>query len=97
MLGVATSAAFTRARLAREDVRRGEQDTGLLERAQGEVDLAPPDDPLPVAALAAFAADTAGLTVPPGSWRRRRDALATALAACGGAPLPPVAYGVFRM
>jgi 3-methylcrotonyl-CoA carboxylase beta subunit len=29
--------------------------------------------------------------------RSTRDVLATALAACANAPLPPVGYGVFRM
>jgi acetyl-CoA/propionyl-CoA carboxylase biotin carboxyl carrier protein len=71
VLGVATNAAFTRALLARDDVQAGDQDTGLLERALAQLDLAPPDDLLPAAALAAFVADTEGLTVPPGSWRRR--------------------------
>ena len=37
LLGVATNAAFTRALLARDDVRAGEQDTGLLERVLAEL------------------------------------------------------------
>jgi acetyl-CoA/propionyl-CoA carboxylase biotin carboxyl carrier protein len=63
---VTTNAAFTRALLAREDVRRGELDTGLLERVLAELETAPPDDLLPAAALAA-----AGTARPPGPWTRR--------------------------
>jgi len=70
LLGVATNAAFTRALLARDDVRAGEQDTGLLERVLAELPAAPPDDLLPAAAIAAFRADTARLSVPAGPWRR---------------------------
>src|SRR4051794_25113070 len=66
LLGVATNAAFTRALLARPDVRAGEQDTGLLERVLAELDATPPDDLLPAAALVA-----AGTATPPGPWRRR--------------------------
>jgi acetyl-CoA/propionyl-CoA carboxylase, biotin carboxylase, biotin carboxyl carrier protein len=66
LLGVATNAAFTRALLAREDVRAGEQDTGLLERVLAELDATPPDDLLPAAALVA-----AGTATPAGPWRRR--------------------------
>jgi acetyl-CoA/propionyl-CoA carboxylase biotin carboxyl carrier protein len=69
LLGVTTNAAFTRALIAREDVRAGEQDTGLLERVLQEIDAAPPDDLLPAAALAA-----AGTADPPGPWRREFDA-----------------------
>jgi acetyl-CoA/propionyl-CoA carboxylase biotin carboxyl carrier protein len=65
LLGVATNASFTRALLARDDVRRGEQDTGLLERALGELDFEPPEDLVPAAALAA-----AGTAEPAGPWRR---------------------------
>jgi acetyl-CoA/propionyl-CoA carboxylase biotin carboxyl carrier protein len=65
LLGVTTNAAFTRALLARADVRAGEQDTGLLERALDELDLAPPDDLLLAGALAA-----AGTAHPAGPWRR---------------------------
>ena len=84
VLGVATSTAFTRALLAREEVRRGELDTGLLERVLDELALAPPDDLAPAAALALWLADAeaADTTVPfgwtvtgvPGTWRRRTDA-----------------------
>jgi len=70
LLGVATNAAFTRALLAREDVRAGEQDTGLLERVLAQLPSAPPPDLLTAAAVAAFRADTAALSVPPGPWRR---------------------------
>ncbi|MDQ6607450.1 MAG: biotin/lipoyl-binding protein [Actinomycetota bacterium] len=68
LLGVATNAAFSRALLARPDVRAGQQDTGLLERALGELEpaLAPPPDLLLAGALAA-----AGSSRPPGPWRRR--------------------------
>jgi acetyl-CoA/propionyl-CoA carboxylase biotin carboxyl carrier protein len=68
LLGVATNAAFTRALLAREDVAAGAMDTGLLERvlAGNELDLAPPEDLVLAAALAA-----AGTASPPGPWRRR--------------------------
>ncbi len=66
LLGVATNAAFSRALLARSDVRAGEQDTGLLERALGELDLAPPPDLLLASALAAC-----GTARPAGPWRRR--------------------------
>ncbi len=68
LLGVTTNAAFTRALLQHEDVRAGEQDTGLLERALAALDIASPDDLLPAAALAA--ADTAH---PAGPWRRVLD------------------------
>ena len=42
--GVTTNAAFTRALLARDDVRAGEQDTGLLERVLHELATPAPDD-----------------------------------------------------
>ena len=70
VLGTATNAAWTRALLARADVRAGEQDTGLLERVLDELPTEPPPDLLPAAAVAAFLADTAGLSVAPGPWRR---------------------------
>jgi acetyl-CoA/propionyl-CoA carboxylase biotin carboxyl carrier protein len=66
LAGVTTNAAFTRALLARDDVRAGEQDTGLLERVLADLDAAPPADLLPAAALAA-----AGTARPAGPWRRR--------------------------
>ncbi len=65
LLGVTTNAAFVRALLEREDVRAGEQDTGLLERVLGELAGDPPDDLLAAAALAA-----AGTARPAGPWRR---------------------------
>jgi acetyl-CoA/propionyl-CoA carboxylase biotin carboxyl carrier protein len=70
LLGVATNAAFTRALLARDDVRAGELDTGLLERVLAEPIAPPPPDLLAAAAVARFLADTAGLSTPPGPWRR---------------------------
>lgn len=66
LLGVATNAGFTRALLARDDVRAGALDTGLLERVLADLDATPPDDLLPAAALVA-----AGTATPPGPWRRR--------------------------
>jgi acetyl-CoA/propionyl-CoA carboxylase biotin carboxyl carrier protein len=69
LLGVATNAAFTRALLAREDVRAGEQDTGLLERVLADLPLAPPEDLLAAGALAA-----AGTSRPEGPWRRAFEA-----------------------
>jgi acetyl-CoA/propionyl-CoA carboxylase biotin carboxyl carrier protein len=69
LLGVATNAAFTRALLARADVRAGEQDTGLLERVLAELPLQPPADLLPAGALAA-----AGTSRPHGPWRREFEA-----------------------
>jgi acetyl-CoA/propionyl-CoA carboxylase, biotin carboxylase, biotin carboxyl carrier protein len=66
LVGVTTNAAFTRALLAREDVRRGELDTGLLERVLADLDPAPPEDLLAAGALAA-----AGTARPAGPWTRR--------------------------
>jgi acetyl-CoA/propionyl-CoA carboxylase biotin carboxyl carrier protein len=67
LLGVSTNAAFARALLAREDVRAGEQDTGLLERVLADPEFVSktPVDLLPAAALAA-----AGTAEPDGPWRR---------------------------
>ena len=70
LVGVATNAAFTRALLAREEVREGTLHTELLEDVLAGYDAAPPPDLAPAAAVAARLADTAGLTVPPGPWRR---------------------------
>jgi acetyl-CoA/propionyl-CoA carboxylase biotin carboxyl carrier protein len=69
LLGVASNAAHLRALLAREDVRAGEQDTGLLERTLEQTAGAPPADLLAAGALAC-----AGSSRPPGPWRRRYDA-----------------------
>jgi acetyl-CoA/propionyl-CoA carboxylase biotin carboxyl carrier protein len=66
--GVATNAAFSRALLARDDVRAGKQDTGLLERVLAELAVAPPED---LAAAAMVAA--AGGAWPAGPWRRALD------------------------
>jgi acetyl-CoA/propionyl-CoA carboxylase biotin carboxyl carrier protein len=66
LLGVPTNAGFTRELLARDDVRAGEQDTGLLERILAAGDRAPSED-LPAAAVLA----AAGSDHPPGPWRRR--------------------------
>ena len=68
LLGVATNAAFTRALLQRDDVREGDMDTGLLERVLDDLAVAPPEDLLPAAALAA-----AGTAHPAGPWRRALD------------------------
>jgi len=65
LLGITTNAAFTRALLRRDDVRSGAMDTGLLERVLEELAVAPPEDLLPAAALAA-----AGTAHPAGPWRR---------------------------
>jgi acetyl-CoA/propionyl-CoA carboxylase biotin carboxyl carrier protein len=71
VLGVATNAAFTRLLLARDDVRAGAIDTGLLERVLADPLPPAPADLLPAAALAAWLADTENLTTAPGPWRRR--------------------------
>jgi acetyl-CoA/propionyl-CoA carboxylase biotin carboxyl carrier protein len=63
--GVTTNAAFSRALLARADVRAGEQDTGLLERILAEPPPAPPEDLVAAAMVAA-----AGGAWPAGPWRR---------------------------
>jgi acetyl-CoA/propionyl-CoA carboxylase biotin carboxyl carrier protein len=63
--GVTTNAAFSRALLARADVRAGEQDTGLLERILAEPPTAPPEDLVAAAMVAA-----AGGARPSGPWRR---------------------------
>ncbi|HEY4096110.1 MAG TPA: biotin carboxylase N-terminal domain-containing protein [Baekduia sp.] len=68
LAGVTTNAAFSRALLARDDVRAGEQDTGLLERALADLDATPPADLVPAAMLAA-----AGTAHPAGPWRRALD------------------------
>ena len=65
VLGVRTNAAFTRALLAREDVRSGALDTGLLERVLDELDHDPPADLLAAGVVAA-----AGTATPAGPWRR---------------------------
>ncbi len=66
LLGVATNAAFTRALLQRPDVRRGEQDTGLLERVLSGWPAGQPADLLAAAALSAC-----GTAHPDGPWRRK--------------------------
>ncbi|MGZ6705764.1 MAG: acetyl/propionyl/methylcrotonyl-CoA carboxylase subunit alpha [Solirubrobacteraceae bacterium] len=66
ILGVATNAAFTRDLLARDDVRSGIIDTGLLERVLADGVAGVPADLLPAAAVAA-----AGTAEPAGPWRRR--------------------------
>jgi acetyl-CoA/propionyl-CoA carboxylase biotin carboxyl carrier protein len=68
LVGVTTNAAFTRALLARDDVRAGAQDTGLLERVLAELTPDPPPDLVPAAMLAA-----AGTAHPAGPWRRALD------------------------
>jgi acetyl-CoA/propionyl-CoA carboxylase biotin carboxyl carrier protein len=76
--GVTTNAAFTRALIARDDVRAGAQDTGLLERVLGELAVAPPADLAAAAVLAA-----AGTATPAGPWRRALDGLGEARIAGG--------------
>jgi acetyl-CoA/propionyl-CoA carboxylase biotin carboxyl carrier protein len=66
--GVTTNAAFSRALLARADVRAGQQDTGLLERILVEPAVAPPEDLVAAAMVAA-----AGSARPSGPWRRALD------------------------
>ncbi|MET0603133.1 MAG: biotin carboxylase N-terminal domain-containing protein [Baekduia sp.] len=68
IVGVTTNAAFSRALLARADVRAGEQDTGLLERVLAEPPAAPPEDLVAAAMIAA-----AGSASPAGPWRRALD------------------------
>ncbi len=101
ILGVTTNAAFTRSLLAREDVRAGRMDTGLLERVLDELRTEPPADLLPAAALAAC-----GTASPPGPWRRRYEQGVVRIAdgtvsLDGGVPLPAavrvVADGVVRV
>lgn len=65
LVGVSTNAGFTRSLIARDDVRAGELDTGLLERALASTPIEPPDDLVPAAMLAA-----AGTASPAGPWRR---------------------------
>ena len=67
LLGVSTNASFVRTLLGRDDIRRGDQDTGLLERVLADpgFSLDAPADLLPAAALAA-----AGTATPQGPWRR---------------------------
>jgi acetyl-CoA/propionyl-CoA carboxylase biotin carboxyl carrier protein len=78
LAGVTTNAAFTRTLLARDDVRAGEQDTGLLERVLVDLPTAPPDDLVPAAMLAA-----AGTARPAGPWRRALDGLGEARVGAG--------------
>jgi acetyl-CoA/propionyl-CoA carboxylase biotin carboxyl carrier protein len=75
---VTTNAAFTRALLARDDVRAGEQDTGLLERVLAELPITPPDDLVPAAMVAA-----AGGAAPAGPWRRALEGHGAARVAHG--------------
>jgi acetyl-CoA/propionyl-CoA carboxylase biotin carboxyl carrier protein len=65
VVGVSTSAAFTRALIGLDEVRAGALDTGLLERVLPVLALAAPDDLAPAAVLVA-----AGSAHPPGPWRR---------------------------
>ena len=64
-----TNAAFTRALLAREDVRAGEQDTGLLERVLAELRVRAAGRPAARRRARRRPADTAGRRRP-GPWRR---------------------------
>ncbi|MEX1141579.1 MAG: biotin carboxylase N-terminal domain-containing protein [Thermoleophilaceae bacterium] len=80
-LGVTTSAGFTRALLAQDDVRAGRLDTGLLERLLADGAVAGPDDLVLAGGLAAFLIDrdaaAAESTLPfgwgAGPWRRRYE------------------------
>ena len=83
VVGVETSAAFTRALLRHAAVRAGEQDTGLLERVRDELIPAPPADLLPASAVARYLGDTAGATTPPGPWRRVLDRFGEVRVAAG--------------
>jgi len=65
LAGVTTNAGFTRALLARGDVRAGALDTGLLERVLAAEPLTVPDDLVAAAVVAA-----AGDARPAGPWRR---------------------------
>jgi acetyl-CoA/propionyl-CoA carboxylase biotin carboxyl carrier protein len=69
VLGLPTSIAFTRALVREPEVRAGELDTALLERRLPGLDVAPPADLLPAAALGAWLEDTTGSTRI-GPWRR---------------------------
>jgi 3-methylcrotonyl-CoA carboxylase alpha subunit len=71
LLGVTSSAAFTRALLADPEVSAGRLDTTLLERLLGELDLNVPDDLIAAGALGLHLADTEGLGIGAGPWRRR--------------------------
>ncbi|MBK5221227.1 MAG: ATP-grasp domain-containing protein [Thermoleophilia bacterium] len=51
LLGPGTNVAYTRALLARPEVRAGELDTGLIERLGAEVAPPPPEPPLAAVAL----------------------------------------------
>jgi acetyl-CoA/propionyl-CoA carboxylase biotin carboxyl carrier protein len=65
LLGVPNNLSLSRALLAREDVRAGRMDTGLIERILPELGMQAPDDLLAAAALAG-----AGTAYPGGPWRR---------------------------
>jgi acetyl-CoA/propionyl-CoA carboxylase biotin carboxyl carrier protein len=73
LLGVSSSAAFTRALLADPEVSAGRLDTTLLERLLEELDLTVPDDLIAAGALGLYLADTEGLGIGAGPWRRRFD------------------------
>ncbi len=71
LLGVTSSAAFSRALLADPEVRAGRLDTTLLERLLEGLDLTVPDDLIAAGALGLFLADTEGFGIGAGPWRRR--------------------------
>ncbi len=75
LLGVSSSAAFTRALLAEPAVGAGRLDTSLLERLLCELDLSVPEDLVAAGALGLYLADTEGLGVAAGPWRRRFERL----------------------
>ncbi|MFN8164115.1 MAG: biotin carboxylase N-terminal domain-containing protein [Solirubrobacterales bacterium] len=78
LAGVTTNAAFTRQLLGREDVRAGEQDTGLLERVLGDFETGPPADLAAAGVLVA-----AGGERPAGPWLRALESFDTARVADG--------------
>jgi acetyl-CoA/propionyl-CoA carboxylase biotin carboxyl carrier protein len=94
LLGVPTSIAFTRALARDPDVVAGRLDTRLLERRLPGLVPAPPDDLLPAAALAAWLADTAELTGPPGPWRRAYEGHGEVLVADGRITTPAGSWAV---
>ena len=73
VLGVTTNTAFTRALLARPEVRAGDMDTGLLERRLGELVAPPPRRPAPGRRARGLAAATRRSLTEVGPWRRAFD------------------------
>ena len=71
LLGITSSAAFTRALLADPEVSAGRLDTTLLERLLERLDLSVPDDLIAAGALGLYLTDTEGFGIGAGPWRRR--------------------------